>query len=71
MYAIRSYYDGVDAEQGRQVVRAKAPLAELFGFSTDLRSATQGRATFTMIFSEFAMIPAKRAEAIIHKIKGV
>ena len=67
----RAQVNGVEAEQGRQVVHAKAPLAELFGFSTDLRSATQGRATFTMIFSEFAMIPAKRAEAIIHKIKGV
>ena len=67
----RAQVNGVEAEQGRQVVRAKAPLAELFGYSTDLRSATQGRATFTMIFSEFAMIPAKRAETIIHKIKGV
>ncbi|MGD9949013.1 MAG: elongation factor G [Desulfobulbus sp.] len=67
----RAQVNGVEAEQGRQVVHAKAPLAELFGFSTDLRSATQGRATFTMFFSEFAMIPAKRAEAIIHKIKGV
>ncbi|MDD2463720.1 MAG: elongation factor G [Desulfobulbus sp.] len=67
----RAQVNGVEAEQGRQVVHAKAPLAELFGFSTDLRSATQGRATFTMIFSEFAMIPAKKAEAIIHKIKGV
>ncbi len=67
----RAQVIGVDAEQNRQVVHAKAPLAELFGYSTDLRSATQGRATFTMIFSDFAMIPAKSAEAIIHKIKGV
>jgi elongation factor G len=67
----RAQVNGVDAEQNRQVVHAKAPLAELFGYSTDLRSATQGRATFTMMFSDFAMIPAKSAEAIIHKIKGV
>ena len=62
---------GVDAERGRQIIHAKAPLAELFGYSTDLRSATQGRATFTLIFSEFAVVPNKRAEAIIHKIRGV
>jgi elongation factor G len=67
----RAQVNGVTAENSRQVVRGKAPLAELFGFSTDLRSATQGRATFTMLFSEFAQVPAKRAEAIIHKIKGV
>jgi len=67
----RAQINGVHAENGRQVVRGKAPLAELFGFSTDLRSATQGRATFTMLFSEFAEVPARRAEAIIHKIKGV
>jgi elongation factor G len=61
----------VDAERHLQVVRAKAPLAEMFGYSTDLRSATQGRATFTMKFCEFAMVPPKRAEIIIHKIRGV
>ncbi len=67
----RAQVNGVEAEQNVQIVHAKAPLAELFGFSTDLRSATQGRATFTMIFSEFAALPAKQAEMIIHKIKGV
>lgn len=66
-----AHIQGVDAERGRQVVHAKAPLAELFGYSTDLRSATQGRATFTMIFSEFAVVPNKRAETVIHKIRGV
>ena len=63
--------NGVDAEKTRQVVRAKAPLAQLFGYSTDLRSATQGRATFTMMFSEFSVVPPKRADIIIHKIRGV
>jgi elongation factor G len=67
----RAQVNGVDAEKGRQVVHAKAPLAELFGYSTDLRSSTQGRATFTMIFSEFSMVPSKQAEIIIHKIRGV
>ena len=67
----RAHVTGVTPEKGRQVVHAKAPLAELFGYSTDLRSATQGRATFTMIFSEFSIVPSKRAEVIIHKIRGV
>ena len=62
---------GVEVEKGRQMVLAKAPLAELFGYSTDLRSATQGRATFTMMFSEFSAVPPKRADVIIHKIRGV
>jgi elongation factor G len=67
----RAQINGVEAAKGRQIVHGKAPLAELFGFSTDLRSATQGRATFSMLFCEFAVVPAKRAEVIIHKIKGV
>jgi elongation factor G len=67
----RAQVNGVEAERERQVVRAKVPLAEMFGYSTDLRSATQGRATFTMQFVEFAEVPAKKAETIIHKIRGV
>lgn len=62
--------NGVKAGRGVQQVSAKVPLAELFGYSTDLRSSTQGRATFTMQFSEFAEVPARRAEAVIHKIRG-
>lgn len=67
----RAQVGAVEVEQSKQIVKAKAPLAELFGYSTDLRSATQGRATFTMIFSDFDVIPIKKAEAIIQKIKGV
>ncbi len=67
----RAQLSGVEADKMSQVVKANAPLAEMFGYSTDLRSATQGRATFTMQFNEFAEVPAKQAEAIIHKIRGV
>ena len=67
----RAHIIGVEAENVSQLVKAKVPLAEMFGYSTDLRSATQGRATFTMQFSEFAAVPAKKAELIIHKIRGV
>jgi elongation factor G len=67
----RAHIVGVEVDRGSQVVQARAPLAEMFGYSTDLRSATQGRATFTMQFSEFAEVPTRQAEAIIHKIRGV
>jgi elongation factor G len=67
----RAQVNGVESERGGQVVHALSPLAEMFGYSTELRSATQGRATFTMQFAEFAEVPAKRAENIIHKIRGV
>jgi elongation factor G len=67
----RAQIIGVEAERGSQFVHAKAPLAEMFGYSTDIRSATQGRATFTMQFSEFAEVPAKQAATIIQKIRGV
>ncbi|MDW7774543.1 MAG: elongation factor G [Desulfobulbaceae bacterium] len=67
----RAQIIGVAADRGSQIVQAKAPLSELFGYSTDLRSATQGRATFTMQFDEFSDVPAKKAENIIHKIRGV
>ncbi len=67
----RCQVDGVEANGTHQIVRAGVPLAEMFGYSTSLRSATQGRATFTMQFKEFAEVPAKQAEAIIYKIRGV
>jgi elongation factor G len=67
----RAHIIGVAADRTSQVVQARAPLAEMFGYSTDLRSATQGRATFTMQFDEFAEVPAKQAESIIRKIRGV
>jgi len=67
----RAHIVGVEVDRGNQVIQARAPLAEMFGYSTDLRSATQGRAKFTMQFSEFAEVPSRQAEAIIHKIRGV
>ena len=67
----RAQVEGVETERNSQVVKASVPLAEMFGYSTSLRSATQGRATFTMQFKEFAEVPAKQAEAIIYKIRGV
>ena len=52
---------------GAQVISSEVPLAEMFGYATDLRSQTQGRATFTMTFSHYESTPNNIAEAIIKK----
>ena len=62
---------GVDAEDTLQVIKAHAPLAEMFGYSTSLRSATQGRANFTMQFEKYDVVPKNRADEIIRKIRGI
>ena len=67
----RAHIEGVDSVKVNQKIRAKVPLSEMFGYSTDLRSNTQGRGTFTMQFCEFAEVPDKKAQIIIHKIRGV
>lgn len=54
-----------------QVIKAQVPLSEMFGYATDLRSKTQGRATYTMQFAHYDEVPKGISEAIIAKIKGV
>jgi elongation factor G len=53
-----------------QVIKAQVPLSEMFGYATDLRSKTQGRATYTMQFAHYDEVPKSIAEAIIAKVKG-
>ena len=53
------------------VIESQVPLAEMFGYSTDLRSATQGRATFTMQFSAYDRVPENLAKAVISRIRGI
>jgi elongation factor G len=62
---------GVSTEGHLQAVRAHAPLSELFGYSTSIRSVTQGRANFTMQFLQYDVVPANKAEAIVKKIRGI
>ncbi|MFT5700577.1 MAG: elongation factor G [Desulforhopalus sp.] len=62
---------GVSAEGSLQILTAHVPLAEMFGYSTSLRSATQGRANFTMKFLEYDVVPTQKAEKIIKKIRGI
>lgn len=63
----RGVLQGMDESPAGRVVRAEVPLAEMFGYSTDLRSATQGRATYTMEFAKYSEAPANIAEAIIKR----
>ncbi len=61
---------GMENRAGAQVVNAHVPLANMFGYSTDLRSATQGRATYTMVFDHYEQVPKAIAEEVIAKVKG-
>ena len=63
----RGIIHGMDENSSGKVVDAEVPLAEMFGYATDLRSATQGRATYTMEFSKYAEAPNNVAQAIISK----
>lgn len=63
----RGLVQGMEDSPAGKIVRAEVPLAEMFGYSTDLRSATQGRATYTMEFSKYAEAPSNIAEEIIKK----
>ena len=56
---------------GAKVIRAEVPLSGMFGYSTDLRSATQGRANFSMEFSKYEAVPAALAEELVAKATGV
>jgi elongation factor G len=60
----------VDQRGHMRMVRALVPLAETFGYATDLRSLTQGRATYTMEFDHYQEVPASVAEAIMGKVRG-
>jgi len=61
---------GMEGRSGAQVVSAMVPLAQMFGYATDVRSATQGRATYTMTFDHYEQVPKSVAEEIVAKVKG-
>ncbi|MDG5467997.1 elongation factor G [Deltaproteobacteria bacterium IMCC39524] len=66
----RGRVSGMETRGGAQVVNAHVPLSSMFGYSTDLRSSTQGRATYTMTFDHYDQVPKAIAEEIISKTKG-
>ena len=60
----RGHVNGMEQRGNAQVVTAQVPLAEMFGYATDVRSNTQGRATYTMQFERYEVVPPNIAEGI-------
>ena len=67
----RGQVEGQSIDDGQSKVQAKVPLAEMFGYATDLRSATQGRATYTMQFDHYDEVPRNLADEIVARAKGL
>jgi elongation factor G len=65
----RGHIEGIESRSGTEVVRAFVPLAQMFGYVTDLRSMSQGRATSSMEFSHYAEVPASLASELVQKSK--
>jgi elongation factor G len=63
----RGMIQGMEDTVSGKVVRAEVPLGEMFGYATDIRSLTQGRATYAMEFEKYAEAPASVADAVIKK----
>ena len=63
----RGITQGMEDSPGGKIIRAEVPLAEMFGYATDLRSATQGRATYSMEFEKYNEVPASIADAVMRK----
>jgi elongation factor G len=61
---------GMEPRGGTQIIRANVPLKEMFGYSTDLRTMSQGRATFTMQFDHYDKVPSSVAEEIMKRTRG-
>ena len=66
----RGRVEGMEARGNAQVVSASVPLSEMFGYATSLRSATQGRGTYSMVFDHYEEVPKSISEEIIKKNKG-
>jgi elongation factor G len=66
----RGHIEGMEKRASTQIIRAKVPLAEMFGYATDLRSRTQGRASYTMHFLRYEQTPASIAEEVIARVQG-
>jgi elongation factor G len=61
---------GMEPKSGAQHIQGQVPLATMFGYATDLRSRTQGRATYTMQFSHYAAVPKPVSDEIVARIRG-
>jgi elongation factor G len=66
----RGRVEGIEQRGNSQVIRAQVPLAEMFGYATDLRSRTQGRATYTMQFNSYQEVPESVSREIVARVRG-
>ena len=66
----RAIIEHTEHQSRAHVIHAKVPLSEMFGYASDLRSATQGRASYSMQFDSYAQVPTNVATEIIAKAKG-
>ena len=66
----RGKVKSMEAHGGTQIVSSRVPLAEMFGYATELRSRTQGRATYTMHFDCYEQVPRAVSEEIVARIQG-
>ena len=66
----RGHIEGMEGRPGTQIIRALVPLSSMFGYATDLRSRTQGRATYTMHFAHYEEVPKQIADEIIARAQG-
>jgi len=66
----RGRVEGMEKRASTQIIRAHVPLAEMFGYATDLRSRTQGRASYTMHFQRYEQVPASIAEEVVARVQG-
>jgi len=66
----RGHLEGIEARVGFQIIRAHVPLAETFGYATQLRSLSQGRANYSMEFERYEVLPQALAEQIALRVRG-
>jgi elongation factor G len=66
----RGHLQSMEARGGTQVINARVPLAEMFGYATDLRSRTQGRGAYSMHFDRYEPLPSSKADEVIKKVQG-
>jgi elongation factor G len=66
----RGIMKGMDSKGGAKVIKADVPLSELFGYVTDLRTISSGRASASLTFSHYNPVPKNLSESIIEKVKG-
>jgi elongation factor G len=66
----RGHLQSMEARGGSQIINARVPLSEMFGYATDLRSRTQGRASYSMHFDRYEPAPQSVSDEVIKKVNG-